>query len=68
MNIFRRIFGNKQSIRNDEYNRMTKTGETFGERKSYHQRGELSPGEHAMARAIREHLEATGAIPRRKDL
>ena len=36
--------------------RMTPTGETFGERESYHKRGELSPGERAMARAIREHL------------
>jgi hypothetical protein len=33
-------------------NHMTPTGETYGERKSYHDRGELSPGEHAAA--IRE--------------
>lgn len=40
--------------------RITRTGETFEERKAWHDRGELSPGEHAMARAIRERLVEQG--------
>ena len=41
---------------NCEDNRLTPTGETFGERKYYHDRGTLSPGEIAIAHAIRDRL------------
>ena len=40
-----------------DYNQMTTTGETAGERKAYHDLGELSPGEHDLARQIRERLK-----------
>jgi hypothetical protein len=42
--------------------RMTPTGETFEAREWWHDHGELSPGEHTNARAIREMLRSKGLI------
>lgn len=49
------LFGKPDQEQNRDH--RTITGETFNERAAYHRRGELSPGEHAMARMIREHLQ-----------
>ena len=49
-----------RKFRKPKQSQITRTGETFEERKTWHDRGELSPGEHAMAREIREHLAKSG--------
>jgi hypothetical protein len=59
MSVLRRLRNLFQGKQEDF---MTKTGETFHERAAYRDRGELSPGEIATARAIRAQLIEAGWI------